>query len=140
MSKKPEFPKGMDALLGSLEQGHFQNPMIMSQLLPVLNGKSYLDIATMECRAEQGNRKDRDARLRGRVWGPWVPCLVADPTKRKGRGEPGVTVTAMGAFEERLGWKNPRSPANMPREGGRTRTASCHARAPHRGLHDYWCF
>ncbi|EMP27579.1 Transcobalamin-2 [Chelonia mydas] len=53
MSKKPEFPKGMDALLGSLEQGHFQNPMIMSQLLPVLNGKSYLDIATMECRAEQ---------------------------------------------------------------------------------------
>ncbi|KAH1180168.1 transcobalamin-2 isoform X1 [Mauremys mutica] len=53
MSKKPECPKGMDALLGSLEQGHFQNPMIMSQLLPVLDGKSYLDIATMECRAEQ---------------------------------------------------------------------------------------
>nr|XP_023965305.1 transcobalamin-2 isoform X1 [Chrysemys picta bellii]XP_023965306.1 transcobalamin-2 isoform X1 [Chrysemys picta bellii] len=55
MSKKPECPKGMDALLGSLEQGHFQNPMIMSQLLPVLDGKSYLDIATMECRAEQAS-------------------------------------------------------------------------------------
>ncbi|XP_050779791.1 transcobalamin-2 [Gopherus flavomarginatus] len=53
MSKKPVCPKGMDALLGSLEQGHFQNPMIMSQLLPVLDGKSYLDIATMECQAEQ---------------------------------------------------------------------------------------
>ncbi|CAM5160553.1 unnamed protein product [Eretmochelys imbricata] len=64
MSKKPECPKGMDALLGSLEQGHFQNPMIMSQLLPVLDGKSYLDIATMECRAEQ-DTLERDTRCPG---------------------------------------------------------------------------
>uniref|UniRef100_A0A8C8VFB5 Transcobalamin-2 n=1 Tax=Pelusios castaneus TaxID=367368 RepID=A0A8C8VFB5_9SAUR len=50
--QKPECPKVMAALLESLKGGDFQNPMTMSQLLPVLYGKSYLDIASMECRAE----------------------------------------------------------------------------------------
>ncbi|XP_074869286.1 transcobalamin-2 [Carettochelys insculpta] len=54
MSKKPECPKGMEALLLGLKRGHIQNPMIMSQLLPVLYGKSYLDLATLQCQAGPG--------------------------------------------------------------------------------------
>ncbi|XP_067406301.1 transcobalamin-2 isoform X2 [Emydura macquarii macquarii] len=50
MGTEPECTKVMATLLESLEA--FQNPMTMSQLLPVLYGKSYLDIATMECQAE----------------------------------------------------------------------------------------
>ncbi|XP_054852896.1 transcobalamin-2 [Eublepharis macularius] len=53
-NKEPECPKGMAALLGKLEEGRFQNPLVGSQLLPVLHGKSYVDIANMECPAEEG--------------------------------------------------------------------------------------
>uniref|UniRef100_A0A8D0HL90 Transcobalamin-2 n=1 Tax=Sphenodon punctatus TaxID=8508 RepID=A0A8D0HL90_SPHPU len=52
-TKKPECLKGMAAILGSLEQGQFQNPMIVSQLLPVLHGKSYVDLGTMQCQGEK---------------------------------------------------------------------------------------
>ncbi|XP_015261508.1 PREDICTED: transcobalamin-2 [Gekko japonicus] len=52
-NKEPECPNGMAALLGKLEEGSFQNPLVGSQLLPVLYGKSYVDIASMECRTEE---------------------------------------------------------------------------------------
>ncbi|KAH0625512.1 hypothetical protein JD844_015056 [Phrynosoma platyrhinos] len=51
--KKPECPKGVAALLRHLEQQDFRNILFKSQLLPVLYGKSYLDIASMECRTER---------------------------------------------------------------------------------------
>ncbi|XP_042297736.1 transcobalamin-2 [Sceloporus undulatus] len=51
--KKPECPKGMAALLQHLEHQDFQNILFKSQLLPVLYGKSYLDIASMECHTER---------------------------------------------------------------------------------------
>ncbi|XP_014449082.1 transcobalamin-2 [Alligator mississippiensis] len=51
-NKKSECSRGMNALLGTLEHNH-DNLMMMSQLLPVLHGKSYLDIATMGCQAER---------------------------------------------------------------------------------------
>ncbi|XP_060105747.1 transcobalamin-2 [Heteronotia binoei] len=54
-NKEPECPNGMAALLGKLEEGIFQNPLVGSQLLPVLHGKSYVDIARMECHTEEDN-------------------------------------------------------------------------------------
>lgn len=53
-NKEPECPNGMAALLGKLEEGSFQNPLVGSQLLPVLHGKSYVDIASIECHAKEG--------------------------------------------------------------------------------------
>ncbi|XP_008117996.2 transcobalamin-2 [Anolis carolinensis] len=50
--KEPECPKGMAFLLRHLEQGDSPDVLFKSQLLPVLNGKSYLDIASVECHAE----------------------------------------------------------------------------------------
>ncbi|XP_077163379.1 transcobalamin-2 [Paroedura picta] len=52
-NKEPECPNGVAALLGKLEEGSFQNPLIASQLLPVLHGKSYVDIASLECHTEE---------------------------------------------------------------------------------------
>uniref|UniRef100_A0A8D0KHN4 Transcobalamin-2 n=1 Tax=Salvator merianae TaxID=96440 RepID=A0A8D0KHN4_SALMN len=49
---EPECPKGVAALLQSLQEGKFQNALMKSQLLPVLHGKSYLDAASKECQAE----------------------------------------------------------------------------------------
>ncbi|XP_060641300.2 transcobalamin-2 [Anolis sagrei] len=51
--KEPKCPKGMTSLLQHLEQGDSQDVLFKSQLLPVLNGKSYLDIASMECHTER---------------------------------------------------------------------------------------
>nr|XP_056715024.1 transcobalamin-2 [Euleptes europaea] len=52
-NKEPECPNGTAAVLRSLKKGSFQNPLVGSQLLPVLHGKSYVDIASMECQAEE---------------------------------------------------------------------------------------
>uniref|UniRef100_A0ABM5F2E2 Transcobalamin-2 n=2 Tax=Pogona vitticeps TaxID=103695 RepID=A0ABM5F2E2_9SAUR len=56
--KKPECPAAMAALFRSLEQGDFRNSLIKSQLLPVLYGKSYLDIARQECHVERGGPEE----------------------------------------------------------------------------------
>ncbi|XP_063000345.1 transcobalamin-2 isoform X2 [Elgaria multicarinata webbii] len=50
-SREPKCANGVAALLRSLEQGGFKNSLIMSQLLPVLHGKSYLDLAGLQCNA-----------------------------------------------------------------------------------------
>lgn len=39
------------ALLASLQDGAFQNPLVISQLLPVLNHKSYVDLVSPDCLA-----------------------------------------------------------------------------------------
>ncbi|KAM8961034.1 transcobalamin-2 [Pelodytes ibericus] len=41
--------KAIDTLLEAMKQGKFSNPMMMSQLMPVLHGKSYLDAAKVDC-------------------------------------------------------------------------------------------
>ncbi|XP_044304888.1 transcobalamin-2 isoform X1 [Varanus komodoensis] len=46
--------RDMHTLLHGLARGVFHNSLIQSQLLPVLYGKSYLDIADMRCHAERG--------------------------------------------------------------------------------------
>lgn len=52
VKKKPECPQGMAALLQSLKQGDFQNTLVGSQLLPVLYGKSYLDVSSIDCQSD----------------------------------------------------------------------------------------
>lgn len=44
--------KGKINLLNKSKQGAFQNPMALSQLLPVLYRKTYLDIGQMDCRSK----------------------------------------------------------------------------------------
>ncbi|XP_053135670.1 transcobalamin-2 [Hemicordylus capensis] len=51
---KPECSRAVGALLESLERGGFRNTLVGSQLLPALNGRSYVDIASMECKVETG--------------------------------------------------------------------------------------
>ncbi|XP_069070558.1 transcobalamin-2 isoform X1 [Pleurodeles waltl] len=48
-----ECSKAVEILIESLKQGLFSNPMMMSQLTPVLHRKTYLDISTMDCRNEE---------------------------------------------------------------------------------------
>ncbi|XP_077617721.1 transcobalamin-2 isoform X1 [Crocuta crocuta] len=43
--------KARAALLASLQDGAFQNALMISQLLPVLNGKSYVDLISPDCKA-----------------------------------------------------------------------------------------
>lgn len=43
--------KARTSLLASLRGGAFQNPMMISQLLPVLNHKTYLDLISPDCQA-----------------------------------------------------------------------------------------
>lgn len=43
--------KARAALLASLQDGAFQNALVVSQLLPVLNGKSYVDLISPDCEA-----------------------------------------------------------------------------------------
>ncbi|KAG8456200.1 hypothetical protein GDO86_002116 [Hymenochirus boettgeri] len=50
-----ECPKATNALLESMKQGKFSNPMMMSQLMPVLHHKSYLDIADVQCINNEDN-------------------------------------------------------------------------------------
>ncbi|XP_029426787.1 transcobalamin-2 [Rhinatrema bivittatum] len=48
-----ECSKAINVLVDSVNQGHFSNPMPISQLLPVLYRKTYLDIAKLNCKDEQ---------------------------------------------------------------------------------------
>ncbi|XP_011218475.1 transcobalamin-2 [Ailuropoda melanoleuca] len=43
--------KARAALLASMQDGAFKNVLIISQLLPVLNGKSYVDLISPDCEA-----------------------------------------------------------------------------------------
>ncbi|XP_077016671.1 transcobalamin-2 isoform X2 [Tamandua tetradactyla] len=43
--------KARAALLASLQNGDFQNALMISQLLPVLNHKSYVDLISLDCLA-----------------------------------------------------------------------------------------
>lgn len=47
--------KAADALLEAMKQGKFSNPMAMSQLMPALHAKSYLDVAKLKCTLESDN-------------------------------------------------------------------------------------
>lgn len=53
VKKKPECSTGMAALLQSLKQGDFRNTFVRSQLLPVLYGKSYVDISSIHCQSDR---------------------------------------------------------------------------------------
>ncbi|XP_053515144.1 cobalamin binding intrinsic factor isoform X1 [Artibeus jamaicensis] len=41
--------KTMDAVLNEIKQGKFQNPMSIAQILPSLEGKTYLDVPHLSC-------------------------------------------------------------------------------------------
>ena len=47
--------KARAALLASMQDGAFKNVLIISQLLPVLNGKSYVDLISPNCEAPRGS-------------------------------------------------------------------------------------
>ncbi|NXA55295.1 TCO2 protein, partial [Nothocercus julius] len=49
-SSEPAFREAKSSLLSSLD--NFNNPMAISQLLPVLYGRSYLDVASISCEGE----------------------------------------------------------------------------------------
>lgn len=49
---EPAFGQAMAALLENLEA--FSTAATMAQVLPVLHGRSYLDIASMHCQEEPG--------------------------------------------------------------------------------------
>ncbi|NP_001353480.1 transcobalamin 2 S homeolog precursor [Xenopus laevis] len=50
-----ECPKAINALIEAMKQGKFSNPMMMSQLMPVLHQKSYLDVANIKCTGNNDN-------------------------------------------------------------------------------------
>ncbi|XP_075424168.1 transcobalamin-2 isoform X1 [Ascaphus truei] len=54
-NNKQKCSKAVDALLEAVKQGKFSNPMMMSQLMPVLHHKSYLDVAKIDCFNNQDN-------------------------------------------------------------------------------------
>ena len=47
--------KAKAALQASLQHKTFQNPLMISQLLPVLNQKSYVDLISPDCQAPRGS-------------------------------------------------------------------------------------
>lgn len=47
--------KARTALLASMKDGAFRNALLISQLLPVLNGKSYVDLISPDCEAPRGS-------------------------------------------------------------------------------------
>ena len=47
--------KARVALLASLQDGAFQNALMISQLLPVLNHKTYIDLIFPDCLAPRGS-------------------------------------------------------------------------------------
>lgn len=51
----PACLKARKSLLLSLQDGAFQNPMMISQLLPVLNHKTYLNLISPDCQAPRGS-------------------------------------------------------------------------------------
>ncbi|XP_063820360.1 transcobalamin-2 [Pseudophryne corroboree] len=46
---KESCSKAMSALVEAMKQGKFSNPGMMSQLIPVLHHKSYMDVANVQC-------------------------------------------------------------------------------------------
>ncbi|KAM9330915.1 transcobalamin-2 [Gastrophryne carolinensis] len=54
-SGKESCSKAVTALLEAVKQGKFSNPMMMSQLLPVLHQKSYLDVDSIKCEEVTSN-------------------------------------------------------------------------------------
>ncbi|KAM4710123.1 transcobalamin-2 [Discoglossus pictus] len=50
-----ECSTAIDTLLEAMKQGKFSNPMMMSQLMPVLHHKSYLDVAKISCTDNKDN-------------------------------------------------------------------------------------
>lgn len=48
-NQKWDCQKTMDAILDEIKQGKFRNPMSIAQILPSLNGKTYLDVPHMSC-------------------------------------------------------------------------------------------
>ncbi|KAM4808481.1 transcobalamin-2 [Rhinophrynus dorsalis] len=52
---RQECPKATAALLEAMKQGKFSNPMMMSQLMPALHKKSYLDVAKVDCTNNKDN-------------------------------------------------------------------------------------
>lgn len=48
--------KAKAALLDSLQHKAFQNPLVISQLLPVLNQKSYVALISPNCQAPKGSQ------------------------------------------------------------------------------------
>ncbi|XP_072921455.1 transcobalamin-2 [Hemitrygon akajei] len=62
---KEQWLKGRSYLLQQAKQGAFQNPMALSQLLPVLYQKTYLDIGQMDCHNETGDLRSNDPEALG---------------------------------------------------------------------------
>ncbi|XP_072354039.1 transcobalamin-2 isoform X2 [Scyliorhinus torazame] len=54
---KARWLKGKEKLLIEAQKGAFHNPMALSQLLPVLHEKTYLDIGQMDCSKERDGQK-----------------------------------------------------------------------------------
>ncbi|ERE79571.1 gastric intrinsic factor [Cricetulus griseus] len=52
--KKWDCEKTMDTILKEIKQGKFQNPMSISQILPTLKGKTYLDVPRVTCGPDHG--------------------------------------------------------------------------------------
>ncbi|XP_075034659.1 transcobalamin-2 [Mixophyes fleayi] len=52
---KKSCSKAISALLEAMKQGKFSNPMMMSQLMPVLHSKSYTDVANVQCEEIKNN-------------------------------------------------------------------------------------
>lgn len=48
--------KAKAALQANLQHTTFQNPLMISQLLPVLNQKSYVDLISLDCQAPRGSQ------------------------------------------------------------------------------------
>lgn len=47
--------KARASLQASIQGGAFQNPLMISKLLPVLNHKTYLDLIFPDCQAPRGS-------------------------------------------------------------------------------------
>ncbi|XP_021081347.1 cobalamin binding intrinsic factor isoform X2 [Mesocricetus auratus] len=53
-TKKWDCEKTMDTILKEIKQGKFQNPMSIAQILPILKGKTYLDVPQVTCGPDHG--------------------------------------------------------------------------------------
>ncbi|NXE55824.1 TCO2 protein, partial [Casuarius casuarius] len=77
---EPEYSRARDALLQSLD--NFTNPMAISQLLPALYGRSYLDIASMNCQGERGTLQPISPVTQPTELGNIIVGLVVECPKR----------------------------------------------------------
>ncbi|XP_056359946.1 transcobalamin-2 [Oenanthe melanoleuca] len=74
--QESEFSRGMAALLENLEA--FGTAATMAQVLPVLHGRSYLDIASMQCREEPDTLTPLDTEPPAEVPGNKTVQLVVE--------------------------------------------------------------